>query len=133
MMSQLPRRLFATLLLLSGFVTGFLGLRTLIDRQGMMRDFGVDPSQAIGLDLLIAVLGGVLISLAMLVLLAALWSFQARTEGRTLGLLCALTLLVVAASAFIVAGSVQVLLLDGVRGLVLLGLGLCWKPSGKDR
>lgn len=123
------RALFALLLLLSSLVTAFLGLRTLIDPQGMMRSFGVPPEGAAGLELLIAVLGSALLSLAMIVLLAAWWSHQNRSEGRTLGMVCACTLLLVAVSAWLVAGSTQVLILDGVRGLLLLALGWAWRPQ----
>lgn len=123
------RPLFALLLLLSGVVTAVLGTRTLLDPDGMMRAFGVPTASGEGLDLLIAVLGSALLSLAAVVLLAAWWSWRAVTAGRTLGLLCAATLLLVAVSAWAIAGSTQVLVLDGSRGLLLIALGLAWKPD----
>ena len=120
---------FALLLLLSALVTGFLGLRTLLDPDGMMVTFGVEVQDVPGLDLLTAVLGAVLLSLSLFVLLAAVWSWQGRAAGRTLGLVAASTLLLVAVCAWSLGGSLEVLILDGVRGLVLLTLGALWKPT----
>ena len=120
---------FVVLLFLSGIVTGFLGLRTLLDPQGMMTTFGVEVSELPGIELLTSVLAGVLLSLCLFVLLAAVWSAQGRAEGRTLGMVAAFTLILVAACAYFVGGSVEVLLLDGVRGTVILLLGWFWKPD----
>lgn len=120
--------LFAIALLLSGLLTCALGVRTLIDSNGMMVSFGVDPAAVVGVELLVAVLGSAVLSLGLVVLLATVWVWQGRPAGRTLALLSAVTLLIVAITAWLQAGSLQVLLLDGVRGLILLGLGLAWKP-----
>ena len=122
-------RLFVLLLFLSSLVTGFLGARTLIDSEGMMETFGVERTAVPGLELLTSVLGSVLLSLALFVLVAAWWSWQKRPEGRTLGIVAAGTLLLVALCAWMLGGSVQVLVLDGVRGTVLLVLGLLWRPE----
>ena len=129
---KFSRPLFALLLLLSGLVTAFLGARTLLDAEGMMETFGVTAAGAEGLELLIAVLGSVLLSLALIVLLAAWWSWRDLSAGRTLGLVCAATLLLVAICAFVIGGSTEILLLDGIRGLVLFALGLTWKPSAEQ-
>lgn len=126
---SLLQTVYAVALLLSGLLTCVLGLRTLVDRDGMMRGFGIEPSATVGLDLLIAVLGAAILSLGLTVLLAAVWVWQGLAAGRTLGLLCAATLLLVAGAAWLQAGSTQVLLLDGVRGAVLLALGVAWKPT----
>lgn len=123
------RTLFALLLFLSSLVTGFLGIRTLLDPEAMMSTFGVPPSELDGLMLLIAVLGSALLSLAAVVWLAGWWSWQGRSEGRTLGLVCGATLLLVAVSAWRIGGSIEVLLLDGVRGTLVLLLGFLWKPN----
>ena len=117
-------RLLGLLLTLSGAVTALLGLRTLIDPEGMMESFSVTLPDGVDLSLLISVLGAAILSLGLIQALAAFWSWTGRAEGRTLGLLCAGTLLLVAACAYLQAGSTQVLLLDGVRGLALLLAGL---------
>lgn len=123
---------FVALLALSALITSGLGVPTLLDPEGMMVTFGVAVQQSPGLDLLTAVLGGVLISLALFVFLAAWWSYQGRPAGRTLGQLAAVTLLLVAVCAWAIGGSLQVLLLDGVRGVVLLVLGSLWKPAAES-
>ena len=123
------RVVFAVLLLLSGAVTAFLGLRTLVDPEGMMVAFGAPVTRAPGIELLMAVLGAVVLSIALFVLLAGWWSWQNRSEGRTLGILAAATLILVALCAFWIADSTQLLLLDGVRGVVLLVAGFLWKPA----
>ncbi len=120
---------FVVLLFLSALVTAGLGARTLLDPQGMMTTFGVEVSEVPGLDLLTAVLGGVLLSLSLFVLVSAVWSYQGRREGRFLGMVAAGTLLLVAACAYFVGGSTEILLLDGVRGTVLLVLGWLWTPD----
>ncbi len=119
--------IFCLVLFLSGLLTFVLGVRTLVDPAGMMQTFGIAESLD-GLDLLIAVLGGALISLALFVSLAAWWSWHGRKEGRTLGLLAAATLLLVALCGWTIGGSTAVLALDGVRGLLLLVTGLLWQP-----
>lgn len=96
-----------------------------------MVSFGVEVQRSPGLDLLIAVLGGALLSLASFVFLAAWWSYRGLVAGRTLGRLAAVTLLIVALCAWALGGSLEVLVLDGVRGVVLLVLGTLWKPNGE--
>ncbi len=123
------RQLFALLLLVSGLLTAFLGARTLLDPEGMMETFGANAAGAQGLELLIAVLGAALLSLALFVLLAGHWAWRGHQHGRTLGLLCAATLLLVAISAWLVGNSTEILILDGVRGGLLLAFGLSWKPD----
>lgn len=122
---------FAILLALSGIVTAFLGARTLYDPQGMMEAFGVAVVDAPGIELLIAVLGSAILSLALFVLLAAWWSWQNQSAGRTLGMLAAATLILVAVCAWWIADSMQLLLLDGIRGGVLLLVGFLWKPENR--
>lgn len=121
-------RLLGVLLALSGTVTSLLGARTLLDPAGMMESFSVVLPDGVDLSLLISVLGAAILSLGLIQGLAAVWSWRGRSEGRTLGLLCAITLLLVAACAYLEAGSVQVLLLDGIRGSILLVAGLLTSP-----
>ncbi|REJ82722.1 MAG: hypothetical protein DWQ36_20005 [Acidobacteria bacterium] len=120
-------RVFAVLLALSGALTGLLGVRTLVDPEGMMTSFGVALGTLDDVKLLVAVLGSVIVSLAGFTLAAAAWSWQRRDAGRNLGLLAALSLLFVAACAYGLGGSAQVLVLDGVRGGVLLVSGIVWR------
>ena len=124
------RTLFALLLFLSSLITGALGFRTLLAPEAMMSTFGVSAADVAALDLLIAVLGSVLLSLAIIVLLAAIWSWRGNEAGRTLGLVCAGTLILVGLGAWLLAGSTQILMLDGIRGATLIVLGFGWK-SGK--
>ncbi len=120
---------FAVLLFLSALTTAGLGVMTVLAPERMAEGFGIVWTGDPGVALLTAVLGGVLVSLSLFVFLAAWWSWHSKQEGRTLGLISAATLLLVAVVAFAVGGSVQVLLLDGIRGTVLLLLGWLWRPS----
>ncbi len=121
------RLAFSGLLALSAFATGALGSLTLVAPDRLASGFNVTLPEDVDLSLLMAVLGGVLLSLALIVGLAAHWSFQQRPEGRTLGLLCAVTLLLVAVAGWWFGGSREILLLDGVRGVVIFALGWFWK------
>ncbi len=122
---------FVILLFLSAGITGVLGAGTLLDPPAVMTSFGVDGALPSGGVLLVAVLGSALLSLSCFVFLAAWWSRKGLRQGRTLGMVAGFTLLLVAACAYGIAGSVQVLVLDGVRGLLLLGLGWLWQPEAE--
>ena len=123
------RVLFALLLFLSSAITGLLGLGTLLTPESMAEGFGVSADDLEGLDLLMAVLGGALVSLSAFTALAGIWSWKAKPEGRELGFVCAATLALVAVCALVFAGSTQVLLLDGVRAALLILLGVLWRPE----
>ena len=110
-------------------MTAFLGIRTLLAPQAMMETFGVSVTTFQGLDLLTSVLGSAILSLSLFVLLAAWWSWRDLVAGRTLGLLCAVTLWLVAASGWLLGGSTEILLLDGVRGTLLFLSGWLWRPE----
>ena len=122
-------RLLALVLTISGAVTSLLGVRTLLDPDGMMESFAVSLPAGVDLSLLISVLGSAVLSLGLIQGLAALWCWKGRFEGRTLGILCAVTLLLVAACAYLQAGSTEILLLDGIRGVLLLVAGMAWRRS----
>lgn len=122
-------RLLGLLLGISGAITSALGLRTLLDTDGMMQSFGVALPEGVDLSLLISVLGAAILSLGLVQILATMWSWNGRAAGRTLGMLCGVTLLLVAVCAWIQAGSMQVLLLDGIRGTALVLVALASKPG----
>ena len=115
---------------ISAALTCLVGLSTVADPLGTAARFGVELAEDPVLRTVLLTLGAAVISLGVFTALAARWVFLDRAEGRTLVLLCAGSLLLVAALGGVIGASRQILLLDGIRGAVLLVLGSLWAPGG---
>jgi hypothetical protein len=114
---------------ISAVITCLVGLSTIADPLGTAARFGVELADDPVLRTVLLTLAAAVLSLGLFTGLAARWVFLDRPEGRPLVLLCAGSLLLVAALGGVVGASRSILVLDGVRGTVLLVLGALWTPG----
>ena len=118
------RSLYVLVLILSGLLTLVIGLNMLVNSQTVAESSGVEWDPAGGIVTLVKALGASVASIGALQIIAGLWLRAGDVGGANLGLVMGGVLLFIGLASFVGAGAVEILLLDGIRGLLILGIGL---------
>lgn len=81
---------------------------------------------------LISIWGITLLFFGLITLLSARWIWQKKREGTILGIFAGLKLVIVSAVSFVLNGGVSILIFDGLRGVIIIGLAVVLAKTQKN-